>query len=66
MEINWKNFKHAKPREGVIIEWPLNGQFNDACDVILTPLIDIWEVEDNDNNNQMSIFTIKQRCKSLK
>ena len=23
-------------REGVIIEWPLNGQFQDRCDVILT------------------------------
>ena len=25
-----------RPREGVIIEWPLNGQFHDAVTVILT------------------------------
>ena len=25
-----------KPREGVIIEWPLNGQFHHRRDVILT------------------------------
>ena len=36
--------------EGVIIEWPLNGQFNDARDVILTSWIDVKEMEDNDNN----------------
>ena len=25
-----------KPREGVIIEWPLNDLFHDPCDVLLT------------------------------
>ena len=27
---------HLAPREGVIIEWPPNGQFHDCGDVILT------------------------------
>ena len=34
--IIWNNAKHSIAREGVIIEWPLNGQFHDRCDVILT------------------------------
>ena len=28
--------KLKKPREGVIIDWPLNGQFHDRHEVILT------------------------------
>ena len=23
-------------KEGVIIEWPLNGQFHESCDIIMT------------------------------
>ena len=37
------------PREGVIIEWTLNGLFHDARDVILTSPTDVMEMEDNDN-----------------
>ena len=48
----------SNPREGVIIEWPLNGQFNNACDIILTSRIDVREMEDNDNDNEMLIFTV--------
>ena len=37
-------------REGVIIEWPLNGQFHDARDVILTSQIDVREMVDHDHD----------------
>ena len=38
-------------REGVIIEWPLNGQFYDARDVILALRTDVSEMVDDDNND---------------
>ena len=37
-------------REGVIIEWPLNGLFHDARDIILMSRTDIREMKDNVNN----------------
>ena len=40
------------PREGVIIEWPLNGQFHDAVTDFLTSQNDVREMEDNDNDNE--------------
>ena len=33
-----------RTREGVIIEWPLNGQFHDAVTDVLTPRTGISEV----------------------
>ena len=37
------------PRDGVIIEWPLNGLFHYAPDIILTSQTDVRDMEDNDN-----------------
>ena len=38
-------------REGVITEWPLNEQFHDARDIILTSRTDIREMfDDNDKD----------------
>ena len=34
-------FEEYDINEGVIIEWPLNGQFNDARDVILKSRTDV-------------------------
>ena len=53
-------------REGVIIEWALNGQFHDAPDVILTSRNDVRVFSSDDDDDEMSIFTLKQRYKSLK
>ena len=55
-------------REGVIIEWPLNGQFHDACDVIMTFRTDVLGVDDDDvdDDDELSIFTQKRRYKMLK
>ena len=39
-----------KPREGVIIEWPLNGQFHDAVTNVLTSQTAISGVVENVNN----------------
>ena len=33
----------------MIIEWPLNGQFHDARDVILTSRTDVREMVDDDD-----------------
>ena len=41
-------------REGVIIEWSLNGQFYDARDVILALRTDVSEMVDDDNNDDMT------------
>ena len=41
-----------KAREGVIIEWPLNGQFPDARDLILTSPTDVREMVDDDNDDE--------------
>ena len=34
--LNFKHFPNLVPREGVIIECPLNGQYHDRRDVIIT------------------------------
>ena len=47
------------PREGVIIEWPLNGHFNDARDVILMSRTDVRELEDDDDNADRTLFSQK-------
>ena len=36
----------------MIIEWPLNRQFHDACDVILTSRTDVREMVDDDNDDE--------------
>ena len=40
------------PREGVIIQWPLNGQFHDARGVILTSRTDVREMVDDDDDDE--------------
>ena len=49
---NYALLMASLPREGVIIEWPLNGQFHDACDVILTSRTDVREMVDDDHDDQ--------------
>ena len=53
-------------REGMIIEWAQNGQSHDARDVILTSQNDVRVFSSDDDDDEMSIFTLKQRYKSLK
>ena len=49
------------PREGVIIECPLIYLFHKACDVILTSRNDVRGIPSDDNDNEMSILTLKRR-----
>ena len=42
----------STPREGVIIEWPLNGQFHDAPEVILTSRTYVREMVDDDDYDE--------------
>ena len=42
----------------MIIEWPLNGQFHDARDVILTSQTDVREMVDDDNNICMKLAKV--------
>ena len=51
-------------REGVIIEYPLNGQFHDARDVILTSRKDVRGFAGDDDEPMLG--TLKNRYKSLK
>ena len=44
--------KASTPREGVIIECPLNGQYHDARDVILTSRTDVREMVDDDDDDE--------------
>ena len=44
--------EYIRPREGVIIEWPLNGQFHDARDIILTSRTDVREMVDNHDDDE--------------
>ena len=53
-------------REGVIIKCPLNGQFNDACDVILTSRNDVRGFAGDDDDDEPTLRTLKNRYKSLK
>ena len=48
-------------REGVIIQWPLNGLFHERRDIIMKFWTNVLGVDDDGNNNELSIFTIK-RC----
>ena len=50
----------SEPREGVIIECPLIYLFHDARDVILTSRNEVRGIPSDDNDNEMSILTIKQ------
>ena len=47
-----------KAREGVIIEWPLNGQFNDAVTDVLTSRTDVREVVDHDDDHELTTFLV--------
>ena len=42
----------SQAREGVIIECPLNGQYHDARDVILTSRTDVREMVDDDDDDE--------------
>ena len=57
-------FMDTRPREGVIIEYPLNGQFHDARDVILTSRKDVRGFAGDDDEPMLG--TLKNRYKSLK
>ena len=41
-----------RPREGMIIECPLNGQYHDARNVILTSRTDVKEMVDDDDDDE--------------
>ena len=49
------------PREGVIINWPLKHLFYDARDIILTSQTDIREMDDDDDDPERTLVTLKQR-----
>ena len=49
----------TQAREGVIIECPLNGQYHDARDVILTSQNDVRGFPSDDDDDKMSLFTLK-------
>ena len=51
----------TQAREGVIIESSLNGQYHDARDVILTSRNDVRGFPSDDEDDEMSLLTLKQR-----
>ena len=53
-------------REGVIIECPLNGQFHDARDVILTSWNDVRGFAGDDDDDEPTLGTLITRFKLLK
>ena len=55
-----------QPREGVIIEWPLNGQFHDAVTDVLTSRINIRDLADDDDDKKPTLGTLINCYKSLK
>ena len=57
--------RHCLPREGVIIEWPLNGHFNDARDVVLTSRTEVRELDDDDDDPDRMLFSQKLEDASL-
>ena len=42
----------------MIIEWPLNGLFHDARDVILTSQTDVREMDNDDNDDEPTLGVI--------
>ena len=40
------------PKEGLIIECPLDGLFHDVVTVIITSRMAVWELEDDDDDNE--------------
>ena len=55
------NRNRCRAREGVIIEWPLNGLFNGAVTVIITSRTDVREMNDNDDNDVQTLLVIFNR-----
>ena len=53
-----------RSREGVIIEWPLNGQFHDAVTNVLTSRINVRDLADDDD--EPTLGTLINCYKSLK
>ena len=51
-------------REGVIIDWPLNRLFNNARDVILTSRTDVKEMDNDDDDPERTLVTLKRHCKN--
>ena len=46
------------PREGVIIECPLNHLFHDACDIILTSQNDVRQLDDDDDQPTLGVYRL--------
>ena len=51
-------FKASRSRQGVIIQCPLNGLFNNARDVILMSRTGVSEMVDNVNDNEPPITAV--------
>ena len=52
---------YRRLREGVIIKCPLKWQFHDAHDVILTSVMAVRELVDNDNDNDNEWSLVVQK-----
>ena len=50
----------------MIIGWTLKRLLNDAWDVILTSRTDVREMDDDDDDPERTLVTLKRRYKSLK
>ena len=48
----------SNSREGVIIEWPLNGHFNDVVIDVLMSRTNVREMEDNDDDDKLTLGNI--------
>ena len=53
-------------RKGVIIEWPLNGQFHNAVTDVLTSQIDERDLADDDDDDKPTLGILINCYKSLK
>ena len=49
----------------MIIEWPPNGLFQDACDVNLTSQMAVIELEDDDDDNAWPLGTQNLRYNTV-
>ena len=53
------------PREGVINKWPLNDLFHDVVTVIITFQTDIFEVDNDNDDDEMTLVVILRIIKTL-
>ena len=61
MLIHFVTKQLMKAREGVIMEWPLNGQFHNARDIILTSRNDVRGFPSDDNDDVQTLLAVKCR-----